>query len=116
MSIIFLYYLLSQFLEGVESGFRVDGFVLVRTENLGEEVRDETTETQVGVGDRQRAAFSVTGRARMRSGGFRTHNEQSVAEEEHRTSARSHRVHIQLIILNDMFHTISFQSKLQMTV
>ena len=70
----------------------VERQVLLRPEDLREEIRDQLADHHVGVGDRERAAAAVAGRPRIGAGAVGADAEARAVEMQHRAAARRHRV------------------------
>ena len=51
----------------------IQGFVALRAKDRREALRPQAPQQQVGIGDRERASAAITGRARIRPGGFGPH-------------------------------------------
>ena len=65
--------LLCQLLQGVPSSVSVQRLVLIWAEYIGEEVRQDAAQHQIGIRDGCVAALAVAHRARMRAGRFWPH-------------------------------------------
>jgi len=70
----------AQFREGVLYGLGVQRLVLLRAENLREEVGDELADQNIGVGDGEGAVAAVAFRAGIGAGGIRTDAEAGPVE------------------------------------
>ena len=84
--------LFGQFGEGLLHGVGVERLVLVRAENLREEIGDELADQHIGVGDGERAAAAVAFRAGIGAGGIRADAEARPIEVQHRAAAGRDRV------------------------
>ena len=84
--------LLRQVGEGVPHRLGVERLVLLRAENLREEIRDQLADHDIGVGDRQRPAAPVAVRARIGAGGVRADAEARAVEMQDRAAAGRDRV------------------------
>ena len=69
-------------------GLRVEGFVLVRPEDLGELLGQQLADHQVGVGHRQRPAPAIAGRARIGARRARPDPHSRPVEGQDRAAAR----------------------------
>ena len=74
----------------------VHGLILPGPEDPREVVRQEASQHQIGVGDGERAALPVAGRARLRRGRLRSDREHSGVKEEHGAAAGRYRVDVEL--------------------
>ena len=70
----------------------VERKVLLRPENLREEIRDELADHHVGVGDRKRPAAAVACRSRIGAGAVRADAKARAVEMQDRAAAGRHRV------------------------
>ena len=64
----------------------------LRPEHLGKETRLQLADHQIGIGDGQRAALAIAGRARIGAGRFRPDPEAGAIEGQDRAAARGHGV------------------------
>jgi hypothetical protein len=70
----------------------VERLVAVRAEHAGEVVRLDLAEHHVGIGDRQRPAAAVAGRARVGAGALGPDAKARAVEMQDRAAAGGHRV------------------------
>ena len=74
--------------ERVAHRFAVERLILLRAENLREEIRDQFPDHHIGVGDSERAAAPVACRSGIGAGGIRADPEARAVEMQDRAAAR----------------------------
>jgi len=74
----------------------IQTLVLLGPEYLGEEVRHQATQVQVGVGDGQDAAVALADGSRSRARTLRAHLEQAALQTQNGSASCSHRDYLQL--------------------
>lgn len=89
-------HLAGEFREHLQRAVFVERLVLLRPEDPGEVLGQETTQREIRVGHRQRAVLHVTRGSGMCSRALRPDHEEARPEEKHRSTARRDCVDVQL--------------------
>lgn len=104
----YISYLIRENLKSLHRSRLVQRLVLVRAKYFREILGQQSSESEVRVGDSQRTVLLVTSWARMCPGALGPDLEQARPEEKHRSASCRNCVHVQLQSTEFLFQSFSY--------